>query len=160
METTKTTQILDFNQEITGVYATVFDEVITNIAIVGEIFSGSRYEEVIFEDVEFIECSFQATDFINCKFIDCTFRNCTFNFVKLEDCNMVACKIEDCTFCITNSHNSNFLSCTYINNNWEASSHKGSLLNCNIDHTELVSMNITQSFEAPTLSSIMELQVA
>lgn len=157
METTATFKI---NLEITGTYITLFDEVITSTVIVGEQISGARYEEVIFEGVEFIDCEFQATDFVNVKFIDCTFRNCTFSFVKLDGCNMVACKIENCTFCITNSLNSNFLSCTYINNNWEASSHEGSLINCNIDHTELVCMNITQTIEVSTLSSNMELQVA
>lgn len=159
-ETMETTTKILFYKEITGSYLTLFNEVIANTTLAGKSFSGSRYEDVIFEGVNFINCTFQATNFINVKFIDCTFKNCTFNFVKLNDCNMVACKIEDCSFCITNSLNCNLLSCTYIKNTWEASSHKGNLLNCHIEQAELTKMNITQPLETSNLSSLMELQVA
>lgn len=119
---------------ITGTYIGMALEVIKDLALENETISGSRLEEVIFENVIFLNCNFQSTEIIECKFINCKFINCNFLFSKFINCNFIASTIENCTFCITNSLNCNFLSCCYINTTIEQSRINGSqFIDCTLD---------------------------
>lgn len=132
---------------VTGTYVQLHNETIIAAKMEQASFSGSKYENVVFEDVTFVNCDFWSTNFQHVHFIDCKFINCTFSFSKFDKCSWVACTVENCTFCITNSLNNNFLSCTYLNCNWQESKNLDSVLaNCNLDETSSVHLDSDNTF--------------
>lgn len=104
---------------IAGTYICLHNENIVDIALENTTISGSKYECVTFEGVLFSGIDFQATSFINCKFINCKFQNCNFEFCKFDHCNWAMCTSANTSFCITNSLNTCFHSCTFLNTNWK-----------------------------------------
>lgn len=86
-----------FNEELGSESFQVFEKkTLTSRNYKDVVVSGSKIDQVIFENCIFENCTFWSTKISNSLFINCIFINCKFQFTEFTSCNFDGATFENC----------------------------------------------------------------